>query len=203
MATNAQRGFTLLELLMSVLLASIILGLGVPSFIDFSRNSRMTANTNDLLASIHIARGEAVKRRAPVTVCSSANATGANPSCDAGSMNGWLVFADDNDGNGDGIPDGDGVVDPGEEIIQVHAGLPAGMNVNADGAYVSFASSGFTRDIPGLGNGASNVLICDVRGNEDLGGGNSAARVIVIAPTGRAQVFRDVARVGATLGGCP
>jgi hypothetical protein len=119
-----------------------------------------------------------------------------------GANAGWVVFADDNDGNGDGLPDGNGTIDAGEDIIRVQP-FPNGVNVFADGNYISIAATGFTRDIPGLGAGLNNFLFCDVRGNRDLGGGNSAARTITVAPTGRPQVYRDVARVAATLGGCP
>jgi len=92
---------------------------------------------------------------------------------------------------------------PGSRGAGLRRRRQCGLNVFADGNYISIAATGFTRDIPGLGAGLNNFLFCDVRGNRDLGGGNSAARTITVAPTGRPQVYRDVARVAATLGGCP
>ncbi|MDH3841979.1 MAG: hypothetical protein C0629_04510 [Chromatiales bacterium] len=197
-----QSGITLLELLVAIFIAGIVLGLGIPSMVEFQRNARITTVANDMIAAISVARAEAVKRRAPVTLCPTDDPAAAAPACVVGANAGWIVFADDNDGNGDGLPDGNGTIDAGEDIIRVQP-FPNGVNVFADGNYISIAATGFTRDIPGLGAGLNNFLFCDVRGNRDLGGGNSAARTITVAPTGRPQVYRDVARVAATLGGCP
>jgi len=197
-----QSGITLLELMITMFIVGIVLGIGIPNMIEFQRNARMTAVANDMIASIAVARAEAVKRRAPVTICPTDDPAAAAPACVNGANVGWIVFADDNDGNGDGLPDGNGAIDAGEDIIRA---LPFadGVNVIADGNYLSIAATGFTRDIAGLGPGLNNFLFCDLRGNKDLGGGNSAARTITVAPTGRAQVYRDTARVAATLGGCP
>lgn len=197
-----QSGITLLELLVTLFIAGILLGIGIPSMVEFQRNARIITVANDMVAAISVARAEAVKRRAPVTLCPTDDTAAAAPACVAGAIAGWVVFADDNDGNGDGLPDGNGTIDAGEDIIRVQP-FPNGVNVLTDGNYVSIAATGFTRDIPGLGAGVNNFLFCDVRGNRDLGGGNSAARTITLAPTGRPQVYRDTARVAATLGGCP
>ena len=58
------RGFTLLELMLAITVAAVILGLGAPNMAEFIRNSRMTSAANDALAALHMARTEAIKRRA-------------------------------------------------------------------------------------------------------------------------------------------
>jgi type IV fimbrial biogenesis protein FimT len=58
-----------------VAVLAIALGAGVPSMSAFIKNSRLAAHTNDLLTSLHLARTEAGKRNARVTLCKSANAT--------------------------------------------------------------------------------------------------------------------------------
>ena len=187
------RGFTLLELLVTVAVAAVLLGIGVPSFIDTVRNNQMAASANDLLAAMHLARTEAVKRRTPVTVCSSANPLAA-PVCSAGSFNGWVVFAD---------TDGDITVDPppNEIVLWAHGTLPATITTLSDSSFVSFAGTGFRRDSGGSPS-AATIRLCDERGNVDAGGGISTARVLQIAATGRPQILRAVADVTAA-GDCP
>ena len=47
MKHRRQTGFTLVELIITLGLAGIVLGLGVPAFTDFIRNNRMIAVTNE------------------------------------------------------------------------------------------------------------------------------------------------------------
>ena len=94
------RGFTLLELMLVLVLAGIILGLGIPAMGNFIRNSRVTAAANDVMVAMHFARSEAIKRRSRVVVCSSADAMATAPQCAASALlTGWIVFVDSN-GNG-------------------------------------------------------------------------------------------------------
>ena len=190
-----QSGFTLWELLITVAVMGIVLGLGVPNFLEFQRNNVMAANANELVTALYLARSEAVKRQAPVTLCASANPTAVNPVCGGAVNGGFIVFVDNNDTDGDGVPDGDVIVNGGEQVL-VQQDEPGGtMNVFADGLYVSYAATGFTRNAPLNPPGATTVLYCDERGNKDTGGGMSAARVVTIAQTGRPQMLRDMADV--------
>jgi hypothetical protein len=45
---------------------------------SFIRNGRITAAANDVMAALHFTRSEAIKRRQPVTLCTSANALQGN-----------------------------------------------------------------------------------------------------------------------------
>ena len=64
------KGFTLLELLVTVSIAAILLAVGVPSYVTFIDNNRVTSQANDLLYSFNMARSEATKRGAEVRVVS-------------------------------------------------------------------------------------------------------------------------------------
>jgi type IV fimbrial biogenesis protein FimT len=73
-----QQGFSLLELMVTLLVVGIVLGFGVPNFMEFQRNAAVTAAANDLVSAIYLARTEAVKRQVPVTLCARA-ALGRTP----------------------------------------------------------------------------------------------------------------------------
>ena len=91
------RGFTLLELMLVLIIAGVLVGVGVPAMGNFFRNSRMSAAANDLLAAMYVARTEAIKRRTPVTLCTSANPAAASPTCaNTAVLTGWFVFVDNN-----------------------------------------------------------------------------------------------------------
>ena len=192
-------GFTLIELLVVMFIASILLAMGVPAFNQFMATNRMAAAVNDFVASIHVARSEAVKRGAMVTLCTSSNWDAAAPDCTYGSpaTEGWLVFID---------TDGDIVVDGDDLIVQQHAPMQDQIMVAANpvgGGYLSFDDRGFSRTGPIAQPLVTDIRLCDHRGNADIGGGQSAARWIQISQTGRPQVYRMVDEItGGPLGAC-
>ena len=87
-----QRGFTLLELMITVAVLAILLSLGVPSFAETIRNNRVAAQTNELVTALSLARSEASKRGMPVSVCAGATACGGAAESDWNT--GWQVFTD-------------------------------------------------------------------------------------------------------------
>ena len=87
-----QRGFTLWELLVTVLVVGVVLGIGVPNFNEFSRNSEMASAVNSLVSAVHVSRTEAVKRGQPVTLCGSSTPLVAAPTCDGGT-GGFFAFS--------------------------------------------------------------------------------------------------------------
>ena len=46
----------------------------------------------------------------------------------------------------------------------------------------------------------TQVVMCDERGNVTAAGGNSAARLFVATPLGRATILRDQGLIGTALG---
>jgi type IV fimbrial biogenesis protein FimT len=80
---RAQRGFTLIELLVVVTIAAILLGIGVPSMREFMASQRVKNTAFDFAAALLLARSEAVKRNASVTLGQAAG----------GWQNGWNVVA--------------------------------------------------------------------------------------------------------------
>ncbi len=212
MGMHRHKGFTLLELLVAVVVLGVVLTLGVPAFTQFIQINRMASGVNDLVATLHSARTEAVKRKtlaganASVSICASADWNTATPSCDAAGnfRDGWITFAD---------IDGDIVVDAGEQMLAVHGPIANALVLNAldingnpvGQQFFSFGASGFLR-AAAPGQPLGNVQFCDTRGDLDAGGGLAAGRFVLISPTGRPQIFRMRADVQNPvlnpIGGC-
>lgn len=64
-----QRGFSLVELLVTISLLAIILGLAVPSFNALMERTRITGSAYDMRRVLSIARSEAIKRSSQVRIC--------------------------------------------------------------------------------------------------------------------------------------
>ena len=160
--------------------------IGVPSFRDMIRNNRLTAHTNELVASLNLARSEAVKQNATVSVCKSKNGTQCN-NCAGGAgggvgwKEGWIVFSNDKPGGDAGCVDS-----PEEQVIRVYGALPGKIVLNPANNfanYISYLASGKS-------NNLGNFVLCDdSETNEEKK--LKSAKVIIIDQTGRIRVGSD------------
>ncbi len=191
-----QRGFTLYELLITMLVIGIVLTVGIPSFSQFTQNSRITSTANDLHSSFQLARSEAARSKSPITICASADPLGA-AQCDGALFDeGWIIFVDlDADLQRAGA---------GENVLRAHPPIDVAINISMNGGadYFGFAPTGLGRGDVGGQPSVQTAVICDGRGNIVATGGMSAARILIVTPIGRAMVLRDVGQI-AGAGGCP
>jgi type IV fimbrial biogenesis protein FimT len=192
-ANSLQAGFTLYELMITLAIAGMVLSFGMSNLTQYTKNSRMTATANGLHAAFFMARSESSRGKTNITVCASATPTAANSDCDGTWDQGYIVFID---------TDGDlaraGVT---ETILRSHDAIESGVTLRiANGAtYFSFASSGLGRgDVNGV-PAVTQIVMCDDRGNVIAAGGNSAARLFVATPLGRATILRDMTRIDTVL----
>lgn len=85
------RGFTLIELLVTITVMAVLLAVAVPAFDSVRLSSRLRAYSTSLMAASQLARSEAIKRNASVTLCASAD--GSTCATDGHWEAGWIVLS--------------------------------------------------------------------------------------------------------------
>ena len=121
-------GFTLIELMITITLGAIIMGIGVPSYQDFVVKNRIQTQASEIRSSLAMARVEAIRRGLRVRVCPGQNG------CD-GSANwhgGWNSFVDRNSDNN---------IDANETQLEVHIRLDGGSTLTGENNVI-FKSDG-------------------------------------------------------------
>lgn len=85
-----QRGFTLVELMVTLAVAAIVLAVAVPSFGSLIVNNALTSEANQLVSAFNTARNEAIKLNQNTRLCHSVD--GADCSApDTDGWQGWIV----------------------------------------------------------------------------------------------------------------
>ncbi len=169
---NAAKGFTLIELMVTIALMAIMLGIAAPSFVSFKRNSELTSIANNFLAALNAARTEAMKRNMFAMVMPANN--------DSNWSKGWTVFVDVND---NGRFDGADILILQQEAPPPYITLTGNNSTAANPSYVRYDGSGFSRpmnsDLPN-----TTLTIARIDTSSDL----QQVRRIKVAVTGRPRV---------------
>jgi type IV fimbrial biogenesis protein FimT len=173
MMREQSRGFSLIEVIVTMAIAAVLLTVAAPSLSTFQRNSQLNALTNTMLATMNAARGEAMKRGryAMITPVDTANWS-----------SGWVVFIDVNR-----TQDYSGNTD---YTIQTSDVPPSYVTITANGTaagttpYIMFDPSGYSKT-KALGFGALTFTIA--RNDVSSGDASAQTRRIIISNTGRAR----------------
>lgn len=166
-------GFTIVELMVTVLIAAILMSLAVPAFRTLGQNAQQRNAVADLYNLLSHMRSESAKLHIGVTACASID----QQSC-SGSARweaGWIVFIDGTEPT----YTHNGVLDAGETILQVHGPQSSGITLRAVGNQVRL-----TLDEEGLPASGTTFRYCDERGISSL-------RAVIVGPSGLVRTALD------------
>lgn len=127
------KGFTLVELMLTLAVAAILLAVAVPSYRSFVQGNRAASQANAFLRALTFTRSEAVKRAEVVTICQSDDQNTCGSDKDSW-QDGWIVFSDS--------PPHGTLNSSTDTLLQAGDGLSGGSTLKAGTDFISYAASG-------------------------------------------------------------
>ena len=185
-----QRGFTIVELIITLVIAAILVALAAPNMAIFLKNSARTTMLNDLVTAVQYARSQAITLNRDVSICpvdlrdGQFNAADAEDACrnDGVFETGWVVFD---------APDRNGQIGVGETVRRIFATTPAAgatfRGLDADDAalrFVVYRNTGLA-DVTQLPS-QPHFKYCDDRENP-----NQSARAVILTGSGQPRISQD------------
>lgn len=161
--SRTQAGLTLIELMITVAIVAILIGISVPSFAKLGASQRMSAASHTVMASFNQARMRALATASQVVLCPSID----GQTCTGGLSweKGWIIYDDANRNR---------KLDPTETVAATFE-LPEGLTASTT---IGRPQLMFKPDGGAWGNPLT-LTICDATGTETEG------RAIVVSNAGR------------------
>ena len=107
--SRTESGFTLVELVIAILILAILIGMALPNFSSTMRSNRIATHANEFIASVSLARSEAIKNNVGAGICASPDGAVCGTDWNAG----WIVFSDLN---------GSGAFNAGDAVLRASSG---------------------------------------------------------------------------------
>ena len=168
---NLERGFSFIELMITITILVILTGVAIPSFTGLMARNKVTVATNAVFESLYIARSYAITQQKKVHVChmSEPNSMTCSDQRDYNTpwTNGWLVYADLNDDND---------YDQGDSIIRVMQ--------SSELTNVVFNQQGRLRFFPDGSARSAGFYVCDQQ--------QQSYRHVYLLYSGRARVNQSL-----------
>lgn len=169
-------GFSMIELMVTVAIVAILAAIAFPNFSDFLRRNAVVAHTNELIGDLNFARETATTDSTIVSICASATASAAAPTC-AGSNSfaqGWIVYKAPTAGTAFGTA-------AGFQLLRAQQGFTNASILASSAAPISFDARATATQ------GASNFLVCAKKPSDAVGTSSdrAAGRNMTIQGSGR------------------
>lgn len=165
---NFVRGFTLLELLITISIAFILIFVAVPNLMDFHRKQNADAVTAEIRRTLSVARQYAVSTQKIITACGIVD----TKTCAKNNINSLLIFIDANNNK---------ALDSNEYLLlnrEIKHQGSLKLSASFGAKYIQFNSNGSSKQ-------AGSFIYC-VPEKPTL------ARRIVFSMTGRSYIGRDM-----------
>lgn len=137
MGQRRNGGFSLVEMMVTVAVIAILAAVATPSLVSVVNGNRLAAQSNEMVASLQIARSEAVRLNGQVSVCRSTDGL----SCaGAGAWTRWIVIS-------------------GTEVLR-DSTVRSPVQITSGAATITFRSDGLAREATGgLANNSFTVCV--------------------------------------------
>ena len=162
---RAQHGFTLIEMMVTLAVGIILLGAAAMSYFSMIGRGTRDAVLSELSFTLSLARSEAIKRSATVSICPSNDAS----TCSGAWTDGWLMFVNT---DADSPP----VVDGGETVLRSFETGRSGYTLTAS----TSLQSGVSFRGRGTPTAAGTLTVCA----DDL----TTATTLTLSPIGVADI---------------
>lgn len=167
--SNMTKGFTLIELMISISIISILLGGAIPSFGELINNRKIDHNLLELVQTLQLARATSIIERSKVTLCPNTQ----NGICGSDWSKGYISFVDYN---------GDRQINENDKILTQ-------INIDDKKLVISWKAFGYKKSLQWLSTGITNhqngsFILC-------YGQDPKNARGLFITKAGRIRFSKD------------
>jgi type IV fimbrial biogenesis protein FimT len=135
-----QRGFTIVEVMISLVVLGVLIGLGAPGFVEWLQNQQIRGAAEATLNGLQVARGEAVRRNTQVRFQLVSDLTSScvlsSDSVSAPVSVSWVVSLADPTGACDATTDSGQSPSPAGRILQRRTSAEGSPNAAATSVFV-------------------------------------------------------------------